>query len=90
LLLTSSIPEISLEHVAIFPNSRSQGSMGQPSWNISSQGIKSMEYTLLTAVLDVAEGLEADLVSEAAEVAAVTKNGADKPITEDTLLMVLM
>ena len=64
--------------------------MDQPSWNISSQGIKSVEYTLSTAALDVAEGLEVDLVSETAEVAAVTKDGADEPITEVILLMVSM
>ena len=45
---------------------------------------------LSTAVLDVVEGLEADLVSEAAEVAAVTKDGADEPIIEDTPLTVSM
>ena len=64
--------------------------MGQPSWNISNQGIKSVEYTLSTAALDVAEGLEADLVSEAAEVVAVTKDGAEEPRIEDTPLTVSM
>ena len=82
-LSINNIPEISSAHAAISHN-RSRGSMGQPSWNIGSQGTKSVAYTLLTAALDVAEGLEADLVSEAAEVVAVTKDGADKPIIEDT------
>ena len=53
--------------------------MGQPSWNIGSQGTKSVAYTLSTVVLDVAEGLEADWVSKAAEVVAVTKDGAEEP-----------
>ena len=89
LLLISNIPEISSAHAAISHN-RSRESMGQPSWNIGSQGTKSVAYTLSTAALDVAEGLEADLVSKVAEVAAVTKDGADEPITEDTLLTALV
>jgi hypothetical protein len=44
----------------------------------------------LTAALDMAEGLAANLVSEAVEVAEITKEGADEPITEDTLLTVSM
>ena len=64
--------------------------MGQPSWNIGSQDTKSVAYTLSTAALDVAEGLEANLVSEVAEVVAVTKDGAEEPIIEDTPLTVLM
>ena len=60
--------------------------MGQPSWNISSQGIKSVAYTLSTAMLDAVEGLEANLVSEA----AVTKDGTEEPIPEDIPLMVSM
>jgi hypothetical protein len=43
-----------------------------------------------TAALDVAEEQEAVLASKAAEVAEITKEGADEPITEVILLMVLM
>ena len=49
-----------------------------------------MGYMQSTAMLDVAEEQEAILVSEAAEVAEITREEADEPITEVILLMVLM
>ena len=73
-------------HAATF-RSRSHEFTDQLSWSISSQDIRSVEYTQLTAALDVADELEADLVSEAVVVAAITMDGADEPITEVTLLM---
>ena len=76
--------------LARISHSRLRESMDQLSWNIVSCKIKSVAYTLSTAALDKAEGLEADLVSKAAEVVAVTKDGAEEPIIEDTPLMVSM
>jgi hypothetical protein len=66
-----------------------QGSTDQLSWNINSPGTKSVEYTLLTAALDVAEELEADLANEAVEVDETIKEEVDEPITEEILSTVL-
>jgi hypothetical protein len=48
-----------------------------------------VEYTLLTAALDVAEELEADLANEAVEVDETIKEEVDEPITEEILSTVL-
>ena len=87
--MTNSILEILLVHAATF-RSRSHEFTGQLSRSISSQDIRSVEYTQLTAALDVADELEADLVSEAVVVAAITMDRVDEPITEVTLSTVLM
>jgi predicted nucleic acid-binding Zn-ribbon protein len=49
-----------------------------------------VEYTQLTAALDVAEEREAVLASEVAGVAETIKEGAEEPITEDLLLTASM
>jgi hypothetical protein len=64
--------------------------MDQLSWNTDNRDIRNAEYTQSTAALDVAEEQEAVLASEAAEVAEITKEGADEPITEVILLTVSM
>ena len=64
--------------------------MDQLSWTTNNRDTRNVEYTQLTAALDVAEEREAVLASEAAEVAETIREGAEEPITEDILLMVSM
>jgi predicted nucleic acid-binding Zn-ribbon protein len=64
--------------------------MDQLSWNTSNRDTRSVEYTQLTAALDVAEEQEAVLASEVAGVAETIKEGAEEPITEDILLTASM
>ena len=64
--------------------------MDQLSWNTNNQDTRNVEYTQSTAALDVAEEHEAVLASEAAEVAEITKEGADELIPPGILLMVSM
>ena len=71
-------------------HSRLRESMDQLSWSIISHEIRNAEYTQSTAALDVAEEQEAVLASEAAEVAEITREGADEPIPGVILLMVSM
>jgi predicted nucleic acid-binding Zn-ribbon protein len=64
--------------------------MDQLSWSTSNRDTRSVEYTQLTAALDVAEEREAVLASEVAGVAETIKEGAEEPITEDILLTASM
>jgi predicted nucleic acid-binding Zn-ribbon protein len=64
--------------------------MDQLSWNTNNRDTRNVEYTQLTAALDVAEEREAVLASEAAEVAETIREGAEEPITEDILLTASM
>ena len=64
--------------------------MDQLSWSTSNRDTRSVEYTQLTAALDVAEEREAVLAREAAEVAETIRDGAEEPITEDILLTASM
>jgi hypothetical protein len=64
--------------------------MDQLSWNTNNRETRNVGYMQSTATLDVAEEREAVLASEVAEVAGTIREGAEEPITEDTLLTVLM
>jgi hypothetical protein len=64
--------------------------MDQLNWNTNNRDTRNVEYTQLTAALDVAEEREAVLASEAAEVAGIIRDGAEEPITEDILLTASM